>query len=119
MIQRCRSCHAAQFPAEWVCHGCAGDDLEWTEVAPRGRVFSWERIWQPFHAALKTSCPYLVVLVELDDAPGVRMLGNLLGDPRQNVEIEAPVEAVFEQHGDHALVQWRVVPGVAVSRGSR
>jgi len=40
------------------------------------------------------------------------MLGNLLGDPRQTVEIGTPVEAVFEHHNDadpaFTLLQWRV-----------
>ena len=42
---------------------------------------------------------------------GVRMLGNLLGDPRQLVQIGAPVEAVFEPHDDatppFTLVHWK------------
>jgi len=41
----------------------------------------------------------------------VRMIGNLLGDPAQDVPIGAPVEAVFEAHDDatppFTLVQWR------------
>jgi hypothetical protein len=55
-----------------------------------------------------------VVLVELPEAGGVRMLGNLLGDPRQAVQIGAPVEAVFEPHDEatppFTLVQWRITP---------
>jgi hypothetical protein len=39
------------------------------------------------------------------------MVGNLLGDPMQAVEIGAAVEAVFEPHDDatppFTLVQWR------------
>jgi hypothetical protein len=39
------------------------------------------------------------------------MLGNLLGDPQQEVRIGAAVDAVFEPHdGVHppyTLVQWR------------
>ena len=53
-----------------------------------------------------------MVLVELPEAGGVRMIGNLLGDPRQAVPIGAPVEAVFEPHDDatppFTLVQWRM-----------
>jgi uncharacterized OB-fold protein len=49
--------------------------------------------------------------VELPDAGSVRMIGNLLGDPTQEVPIGAPVEAVFEPHDDatppFTLVQWR------------
>jgi uncharacterized OB-fold protein len=52
-----------------------------------------------------------VVLVELPHAGDVRMVGNLLGDPMQAVEIGAPVQAVFEAHDEatppFTLVQWR------------
>jgi uncharacterized OB-fold protein len=51
----------------------------------------------------------MIVLVELPDAGNVRMVGNLLGDARDEVEIGAPVEAVFEDHEDGTLVQWRRV----------
>jgi uncharacterized protein len=65
------------------------------------------------HPALKAHGPYLVALVELPHAGNVRMLGNLLGDPRQVVTIGTPVEAVFEPHDDakvpFTLVQWRPV----------
>jgi len=58
-----------------------------------------------------------VVLVELDDADGVRMIGNLLGDPAAPVEIGAAVEAVFEDHDDgrqpYTLVQWQRVESSA------
>jgi len=41
------------------------------------------------------------------------MVGNLLGDPRQEIGIDAEVEAVFEPHDEadppYTLVQWRVV----------
>ncbi len=52
------------------------------------------------------------MLVELPDAGNVRMLGNLLGDPKQEVKIGADVEAVFEHHADaqppFTLVQWKL-----------
>ena len=54
----------------------------------------------------------MIVLVELPQAGNLRMVGNLLGDPKQTVEIGAPVEAVFEAHDDatppFTLVHWRV-----------
>jgi uncharacterized protein len=52
------------------------------------------------------------VLVELPATGGVRMVGNLLGDPMQEVVIGAEVEGVFEHHLEsdppHSLLQWRV-----------
>ena len=110
-VQRCAGCGTWQFGPEWLCHRCHRFDPAWVEVAPRGRIHSWERVWHPSHTALKGHGPYLVVLVELPEAGDVRMVGNLLGDPMQDVTIGATVEGVFEHHPDASmpftLLQWR------------
>ncbi len=111
LVQRCRHCDTWQFGPEWICHHCHAFDPEWTEVEPHGRIFSWERAWHPSHVALKGHGPYIAVLVELPHAGGIRMVGNLLGDPEQAVAIGADVDGVFEHHGEsnppYSLLQWR------------
>jgi uncharacterized OB-fold protein len=111
-LQRCAGCGGWQWGPEWICHRCHGDDVTFEAVEPKGRIYSFERVWHPVHPALKEQGPYLVVLVELPQAGDVRMVGNLLGDPNQEVRIGAPVEAVFEHHTDaepsFTLIQWRV-----------
>lgn len=111
-VQHCAHCGTWQFGPEWLCHACHTFDPEWREVAPEGRIFSWERVWHASHPALSGAAPYLVVLVELPHAGKVRMLGNLLGDPAQEVEIGAPVHGVFETHDNadppYTLLQWTV-----------
>jgi uncharacterized OB-fold protein len=66
---------------------------------------------------LTDACPYVVLLVELPDAGGVRMVGNLVGDPLAPFAIGEPVEAVFEDHevGERAytLVHWKLVSSAA------
>lgn len=111
MVQRNPRTGVHQWPPQWISYEDHSFDLEWTSVEPRGRIFSWTRIWHPVHPALKSACPYLVVVVELPHASGVRMLGNLLGDPHQEVRIGESVEGVFEHHPEAAppfsLLQWR------------
>ncbi|MBM3139154.1 MAG: DNA-binding protein [Chloroflexi bacterium] len=114
LVQFCGACENYQWGPEFLCHHCHDwDSLSYRRVEPRGRIYSWERNWYPAHPALQTGVPYLVVLVELPGAGNVRMVGNLLGDPEQEVVIGTDVEAVFEDHDDHdpqfTLVQWRVV----------
>lgn len=113
MVQHCKSCGTWQFGPEWLCHRCHEFDPAWDEVAPRARIYSWERSWHPVHPCLNDHGPYVVVVVELADAPGVRMLGNLLDDPRADVVIGAEVEGVFEHHPEadppFTLLQWRYV----------
>ena len=112
MVQRNARTGVYQFPPQWICHDTQTFDVEWVATEPKGLIYSWTRVWHPVHPAMKTACPYIVVVVELPKAGCVRMLGNLLGDPRQTVQIGAPVEAVFEHHKDadpsFTLLQWRV-----------
>lgn len=111
-VQRCAACGTWQFGGEHLCHHCHAWDPAWVAVAPRGRIFSWERVWHAAHPALKQSVPYLAVVVELPEAGGLRMLGNLLGDPLRPVSIGAAVEGVFEHHRQndpsYSLLQWRL-----------
>jgi len=112
LVQHCAHCGTWQFGPEWLCHRCQRFDPDWREVEPLGHIYSWERVWHPAHPALRQHGPYLAVLVELPQAGGVRMVGNLLGDAMQEVEIGAPVAGVFEHHREarpsYSLLHWRV-----------
>ena len=111
-VQRCQSCQGWQWGPEWICHHCHSDQVEFVETLPTGNIYSYERVWHPVHPALKDQGPYIVVLVELPAAGDIRMVGNLLGDPRAEVVIGASVQGVFEHHedGDPAftLLQWQL-----------
>ena len=110
-LQRCTACSRFQWGPEWICHRCHAFDLAFEQVAGHGTIYSYERVWHPVHPALKDQGPYIVVLVSLPHADDVRLVGNLLGDPHQDVTIGAAVEAVFEHHADadppFTLLQWR------------
>jgi uncharacterized OB-fold protein len=111
-VQRCRRCATWRWGPEWICHACRSFDTEWVSVEPAGTIFSWERVWHPVHPALGAASPYVIVLVELPHAGGVRMVGNLAGDPRAAVPIGGRVRAMFEDHDEeeppYTLVQWRL-----------
>jgi uncharacterized OB-fold protein len=113
LVQRCTRCGIWQWGPEWICHACHGFDLEWVGMEGKGQIYSWERIWHPVHPVLAEAGPYLVVLVEMTH--GIRMLGNLLGDPLQEVRIGDNVTAVFEHHPQasppYTLLQWQKAGG--------
>lgn len=112
VVQRCQDCRDWQWGPEIICRACGSENLGYEAVAGKGVVYSWQRPRHPVHPGLKDAVPYIVVLVELPEAGRVRMIGNLLGDPEQPVEIGTAVEAVFEDHEGEppfTLVQWRVV----------
>ena len=110
MMQRCRDCGKYQWGPEWICHHCLSENVAFEEISTTGVIYSYERVWHPVHPALKDQGPYLIVLVEFPQYDHARMIGNLLGDPLQDVTIGSEVQAVFEHHttGKHefTLVQW-------------
>lgn len=111
MLQKCNTCSKFQWGPEWICHHCLSEDVGFEQVAGDGVIYSYERIWHPVHPALKEQGPYIVVLVELPQADHVRLVGNLLGDPEQEVVIGSLVTAEFEHHNDaepaFTLLQWQ------------
>jgi len=112
LIQRCNNCERYQWGPEWICHRCRSFDLGFDRVDAHGVIFSHQRVWHPVHPALSDQGPYIVVLVELPHADGIRLVGNLIGDPTQPLNIGDPVDAVFEHHNQSdqpfTLLHWTV-----------
>jgi uncharacterized OB-fold protein len=114
MVQWCPQCSRYQWGPEHVCYECGSFDVSFAEVprspddSYRGVVYSLERIWHPVADALVPAIPYVVLLVELPDANGVRLLSNLVDPPEGPVEIGASLTPVFEHHETHTLLLWRL-----------
>lgn len=110
MLQRCAKCAHWQWGPEWICHRCHSFDMQWEEVKPVGRLYSVVRAWHPAHPALKATKPYLIALVELPHADGVRIVGNIKGDQMRNLPVGTALKGYFEHHPDaspaYSLLQW-------------
>ena len=92
-IQRCTGCETLRHPPAPVCWRCRSFAHEWVAVSGRGTIFTHALVHRAFLPELTASVPYNVVVVALDDAPGVRLVSNLIdGEP----VIGLPVEVAFE-----------------------
>lgn len=96
-VQKCDGCGVLQHPPEEICHSCGGMRFGTETLSPRGTVHSYTIAHYPVHPALAGAVPYAVVLVSLDDAPHLRVVGNMPGTPLADVRIGLAVEAVWEQ----------------------
>ncbi len=65
-----------------------------TEITGRGRVYSLTVNYQRWLPELEV--PYVIVLVEFDEHPGVRVVGRLRGCPPEAAAIGMAVEVGFE-----------------------
>ncbi len=114
VLQRCTSCSTLQYPPEVCCLRCQGDDLEHTESTGQGVIYSYTVVDRPLHAGFVDRVPYVVVLVELDDQPGLRILANLLGTaPGAPLSCGMRVEVTFEDIGAITLPQFRLCEAVS------
>jgi uncharacterized OB-fold protein len=110
-VQHCPSCDVLQHPPEELCHRCGRTALGTRVLAPTGTVHSFTVVRYAAHRRLTEALPYTVVLVALDDAPDVRVLGNI-DCPAEAVRIGLRVEAYWESRtasdGEEILLpQWR------------
>lgn len=76
-MQHCARCDRWQFPPLLNCGGCGGP-VAWIRVSGRGSIWSLTEIHPPVLPAFAPLTPYLVALVELEESPLLRMVGNLL-----------------------------------------
>jgi len=77
------------------------------EVSGRGTLFSFTILRQPFHPGFVDARPLMIGLTELDDAPGVRILTNIVDAQPDQLRIGLPMEVVFERRGEMSLPQFR------------
>ncbi|WP_349283298.1 Zn-ribbon domain-containing OB-fold protein [Polaromonas hydrogenivorans] len=71
--QHCRSWNWYPLPA---CRSCQSTDFFWNEVELIGTLFSWTRVHRRF-TNFDIAVPYVVGLVEMAEAPTVRIPARL------------------------------------------
>ncbi|HLG66377.1 MAG TPA: OB-fold domain-containing protein [Acidimicrobiales bacterium] len=96
-FQRCSRCHAFRHPPAPICHVCRSSDVVWAPVEGRGRVYTYTIVTHPVHPALAHRGPFNIVLVEFPDAPGVRLVSNLVDTPPEAMATGLEVEVVWEE----------------------
>jgi uncharacterized OB-fold protein len=111
-VQQCAACLVLQHPPEEICHRCGGMTFETRVLAPTGTVHSYTIAHHSVNPRLDGAVPYAVVLVALEEAPEVRVVGNLLDVPVEEVAIGMPVTATWEEFtsedGETVLLpQWQ------------
>ena len=85
--QHCGACSRWHFPPRWRC--TCGGALAYRPVSGRARLWSWTVVHAPVLPAFAPFPPYVVGIAELDEAPGLRMVGSLIvdeGDPIDRVQ---------------------------------
>jgi uncharacterized OB-fold protein len=100
VFQACASCGHVQHPPTDVCGACQSFEFGERTSAGLGRIESLTVAHYAVHPALKERVPYVVVLVSIDDVPGVRVIGNVLNRAPREVAVGQRVRMCFEEAKD-------------------
>ncbi|MEU5954995.1 OB-fold domain-containing protein [Streptomyces sp. NPDC047525] len=114
-IQACAnpSCGELRWPPRPCCPHCQSFDSEWRRMSGRGRIWSYVRPHPPLLPAYAANAPYNAIIVELADAPRIRLVGNLVAAP------DAPLNSVDPDRlriGAKVQVAFTEVDGIAMPR---
>ncbi|MCX4738486.1 Zn-ribbon domain-containing OB-fold protein [Streptomyces antibioticus] len=110
-VQTCADCAEPRFPPRPCCPHCQSFTSEWRRLSGRGRIWSYVVPHPPLLPDYAAQAPYNVIVVELTDAPRIRLIGNLVPEanaplgafPPDRIRIGARVQAVFDDAG---LPRW-------------
>lgn len=102
-LQHCPHCDSYEWPPAPACSDCLREELEWTQVSGRGRIFSHVVFERPYYA--ECPAPWPVILVALEEGPW------FFSDPRDipidELKMDLPVRVAFldceDTHGPFRL----------------
>ena len=80
---RCGDCGRFHWYPMKACPHCRSRQIGWQKVEGTGTVFSWTVVRHAFDPAYKDRLPYIIALLEFDDAPGIRLVTNIEAAPEE------------------------------------
>jgi uncharacterized OB-fold protein len=103
---KCKQCGTITVPPKIACENCASTDLDIVELSGNGKIQTFTTVFVPSEGR-EGECPYVIVLVELDEGPWI--MGNLAGIDPNKVTMEVMGKRVKMGHA--------VFPGDKFSAG--
>jgi uncharacterized OB-fold protein len=114
LVQACAACGERRMPPRPMCPQCRSTQVRWEPTSGRGRIWSFIVPHPPLLPAFAAVAPYNAIVVELEEDPGIRFVGNLVAnadgeiseiDPA-TITIGENVRVVFHRIDDVTLPRW-------------
>lgn len=100
VVRMCAACGATLHLPRDYCYHCGSFETRWSDAVGRGTLYSWTTVEHQVHQAYEV--PYTVVLVDLDDPPGVRLVGSIAGRP--SLEIGMPMRVWWDEFDEGVVI---------------
>ena len=104
-VQACSSCGRLRHPPRPMCPWCRSTERHWKPVSGNGTIWSFVVSHPPLLPAYASLAPYNVIVVEIDENPTIRFVGNLVTGPDgpineidpDGIRIGEPVRVCFSR----------------------
>ncbi len=110
-MQNCSACNRLQNPPMPTCSQCkSADNQEWKVMSGKGKIYNYGVVYDCPVRLLQEDQPFNLVVITLDEDPGIQMYSHLPGTPVDDVPVGASVEVIFEETANGQKVpEWRVI----------
>lgn len=106
VIQHCAGCGKWIWQPKPICARCHAVAPSWEEVGGDARVVSWTVVHPPVLPVWADRTPFVILLVELDGAPGARLIGQLVDGDGTLLQTDGTAEGI--SMGAPVKLRWRV-----------
>lgn len=103
-IPRCLRCAAFVWYPQLRCRRCGSEELRWTAVSGRARLFTWVTVHRALVPAQRDHVPFVTALVEIEEDASVRLATRLDAPRGVPLRLGLPLEVFFEKVDDRLTV---------------
>jgi uncharacterized OB-fold protein len=115
LLDRCGSCGVWHEPPGPICPACWSTDIVPTAIAGTGTIYLAIFLHQgPRIEGVDYSRPYPVVVVELDEQPGLRMSSTVVGASNEDIAIGRRVKLDWIERAGSPIPVFRLDPDAEV-----
>ncbi|MEV0092560.1 OB-fold domain-containing protein [Streptomyces sp. NPDC050738] len=113
-VQECTECNELRFPPRPCCPRCQSFESDWRLMSGRARIWSYVFPHPPLLPEYAEMAPYNAVVVELAEAPQIRLVGNVVTEAGARLDsvdpgklrIGARVHVAFAEVEGTTVPQW-------------
>ena len=110
----CGACGTFRMPPTPFCTACRSQAIEWRELSGSGNVYSYTIVQREIFKGMEGHLPYVPAVIELDGAPGVRLISNVVDADIENITVGMQVSVVWDdQPGSGSVPRFVPKPPVA------
>jgi uncharacterized OB-fold protein len=93
---KCQVCNRFHWYPCTLCPFCYSPNIKWQALTSQARLFTWAYVkWNL--PAYGIRGPFVMILVEFDEAPGLYLTSDLIECRPENVRIGMPLQVVFQR----------------------